>query len=1609
MNGFRTVILLVAVAGGLGFPGLAGADDAKERWEEHGELVRSRQSIDPLGSGLFGENVNYYSGGLSFYHADISIPGNSVLPVAIGRSYAVTDLRNKRVRDLPFADWDLDLPYVQGVYAAQSGWVRNGSPAGSRCSVNQLSELEPPTHGTVDIPIFGSDYWNGIQMNLPGRGGEDLHLANNHSTSLLSPSATQVPAPAGGPWYWVTANNDRLACLPTIQNGSGEGFRAVTADGVEYRFDRMAMTVEPDLREKVFDQAGAPISATVSRRRVRLYATHVEDRFGNWVAYSYSNGSTAPVRLTGISSSDGRAISLAYNAAGHISSITENGRTWTYGYSTFGGKKTLSSVTRPDGSSWTIAFGSLSSLSLEALPIAPGEPWDCRVPRDVAAGQQAMGTLTHPSGAIGTFVVEPRLFGRSNVPLNCTNYSAPLYDPYGGDSVYPLRFYSPALITKTIAGPGLDEAQWDYSYGGLFGFAPIIGASWARVDGPAGEWVELTYGNAYQIDEGLQKSVVRGGPTGMLETTLTEYDLNPGSQPYPYALGKPSAPLDSSFPSRVARPAKKRTITRQGTSFIWEVTQFDVLARPVSITRKSVPGPMRTETTTYSDNLNLWVLGQVESVLSGGHSLVQNVYDPQTALPVAEYRNGALRFTLDWNTDGTLKWADDALDQRTGLYNWMRGIPQLIVYPDDTTSTAVVNARGEITSITDPLGFTHTYQYDAMGRVSQVNYPTGDPVAWQPTQSTFEPVGYAEYGLPAGHWRQTVATGNHRRITYFDAGWRPVLTHEYDAANPGGTSRCTARHFDHADREVFASYPLASVTTWSGVTSGIHTTYDALGRVSLTRQTSEQGDLDTVVNYLPGFQRSVTDPRGATTTSTFHALDTPDYGAPLVITAPEGQTTTITRDLFGKPLSITRSGTYDGVPVSATRHYIYDAHMRLCRRIDPESGATIIDYDLAGRTSWTVTGSSATTVSGDCSRASVSPSSRTVFGYDVRNRVTGVTYPGTTEALSYAYHDDGTLEAITRGNSAWVYEYNRRRLLTQETLYQTGETFAFGLAYDATGNLTSRSYPGGLTIDYQPNALGQPTRAGSYATGAQYHPDGQLAQLQYGNGIVRSVSRTARGLPDWVQDTYGATAFHDFDYDYDANGNVSGITDQSDDGSQGRQDRAFLYDGLNRLVQASAPGMWGTATYEYDPLDNLRQASVGARAYSYSYHSSNGRLTAISGSGGAPSWSFGYDARGNQLTRSGSGTTQTRVFDNSERITSIAGLASYYYDGHGRRTQTTRQDGSALISVYTTDGVLRYQRDDAAETTSHYVELGGTMVAQVERPFAPTGVPTLTAPASNSTGNYTVSWTAVSGATRYELEQRLNGGSWSLIHNAADTSKALSGQGNGTWGYRVRACNSGGCGAYSAIKSTVVTLPPSGVPSLIAPSSNSTGSYTVSWGAVSGATSYQLEERLNSGGWSTIHNASGTSKARSGRTTGTWGYRVRACNAVGCGSYSSLKTTVVTLPPTGVPTPSGPGFLGAPASYTISWTTVSNATSYQLQQQLNGGSWSTVYDGAGTGKSFSGMGAGSWNYRARACNSAGCGAYSATHSVWVENLGGCIPGFGCTQPESVPEDPPGTW
>src|SRR5699024_5783038 len=101
--------------------------------------------------------------------------------------------------------------------------------------------------------------------------------------------------------------------------------------------------------------------------------------------------------------------------------------------------------------------------------------------------------------------------------------------------------------------------------------------------------------------------------------------------------------------------------------------------------------------------------------------------------------------------------------------------------------------------------------------------------------------------------------------------------------------------------------------------------------------------------------------------------------------------------------------------------------------------------------------------------------------------------------------------------------------------------------------------------------------------------------------------------------------------------------------------------------------------------------------------------------------------------------------------------------------------------------------------------------------------------------------------------------------------------------YRVRANNSHGNRGWVTSGVVTVLLPPSKAPSLSGPGTTSTGKYTVSWGAVSGAAKYTLQEKKNSGSWAKHYSGSSRSHAESGKTNGArYSYRVQACNESGC-------------------------------------------------------------------------------------------------------------------------------
>ena len=187
-------------------------------------------------------------------------------------------------------------------------------------------------------------------------------------------------------------------------------------------------------------------------------------------------------------------------------------------------------------------------------------------------------------------------------------------------------------------------------------------------------------------------------------------------------------------------------------------------------------------------------------------------------------------------------------------------------------------------------------------------------------------------------------------------------------------------------------------------------------------------------------------------------------------------------------------------------------------------------------------------------------------------------------------------------------------------------------------------------------------------------------------------------------------------------------------------------------------------------------------------------------------------------------------------------------------------------------------------------------------------------------------------------------------------------------------------------------VPPS-APNLSDPGSSlpSPATYTVSWSAVSGATSYVLQEATSSNFSSGLQEypLTDTSKnfSHTVTTSTTYYYRVAAVNDYGQGGWSSVEDIIInccTLP--SAPTLDDPGSsLPSPATYTVSWSSVSGATSYVLQEATSSDFSSGLqeYPLTDTSKSFSHTVTTSttYYYRVAAVNDYGQGGWSNVEDI----------------------------
>jgi hypothetical protein len=198
---------------------------------------------------------------------------------------------------------------------------------------------------------------------------------------------------------------------------------------------------------------------------------------------------------------------------------------------------------------------------------------------------------------------------------------------------------------------------------------------------------------------------------------------------------------------------------------------------------------------------------------------------------------------------------------------------------------------------------------------------------------------------------------------------------------------------------------------------------------------------------------------------------------------------------------------------------------------------------------------------------------------------------------------------------------------------------------------------------------------------------------------------------------------------------------------------------------------------------------------------------------------------------------------------------------------------------------------------------GGTSTYATAVTFTTTAATNCGTPANltstATTNTATLNWTAVTGATSYNIQYKTNAASVWNTTTSTTNSKSLSGLlAATTYQWKVQSVCSAGTGTYSTT-ATFTTLAASscGIPVNPVSTAITASSATLSWTVVSGATSYNVQYKTSSAStWTTV-STSTMSYTLSGLTASTvYQWQVRSICSAGTGSWSALAsfTTAAT-------------------------------------------------------------------------------------------------------------------
>lgn len=878
--------------------------------------------------------------------------------------------------------------------------------------------------------------------------------------------------------------------------------------------------------------------------------TSITGRNGNAIAFTYDEAGRLPIngtskyfitqttgiiaydyKLTKITDTSGREVTLSYDANGRLTKITDPAaREVTY---TYDENDNLTKITDPAGNSYSYGYDSDHNLTTITDPkgftyLQHTYDNQDRVTKQVDNGatftfaydtDNKITTVTESNGSVTAY------------HMNDNGNPTKIIQDQGGLNLVTEKTYDSNMNLLTVKNPRGHTTSYTYDSKGNI----------LTVTDPQSNVTTFTYDSTYNQVASITDPLSR--------ITTFEYDAKGNLTKITGVLGNQTTfTYDTKGDLLTITNADGKTTTFTYDTYGYISSIKDALNNTKSFTYDILGNLILTtdqngHTTTYAYDLK----NQPTQIIDALGNTTKFTYDKNgNRTKIVDALNNTTTFTYD-NYDQVLS-ITDALSNVSSFTYDVNGNTLTVTDAEGNFTTNEYDALDRLVKVTDVLGNVSEYTYDAKGSLSSIKDARGNTTAY--TYDSLNRLTKTTY--PNGSTESYVYDKVGNLVSKTDQKVN-TINYAYD-----GLNRLTAKTYPDATQVSYAYDALSRLTTTANTNSTISYVYDALSKVIQVNQ-----DGKTVAYEYDGMgnRTKLTYPDGSYIAYTYDALKSLDQ-----IKDSTGQVIAdYTYDSLSRRTQLDLANGTQAL-------YQYDQISRLTSLTNRIASTQVIissfgyAYDKVGnRTSMTTTGGTHS------------------YAYDKIYQLIGADYPGGYLFPDIAYNFDavGNRTSTVNGGTA-TYSANNMNQYTD-----VGGT---AYTYDANGNLTSdgtNSYiydyenrlisattPDYPNITYKYDPFGRRIEKNVVGVVTKFVYDGDQVIAEYDNtGTLLRKFIYGPGIDEPVVMEDGTNKYY---YHFDGLGSVTELADSAGAVVEKYEYDAYgkpsIFDGSNNSLPESAIG-----------------------------------------------------------------------------------------------------------------------------------------------------------------------------------------------------------------------------------------------------------------------------------------------------------------------------------------------------------------------------------------------------------------------------------------------------